>query len=495
MNSRTVINNSLLLCVTVLYLCAIADSVYKPKTVFQKITTNKSFSILSSLVQNSSLARRAILYWNTTVFAPKNEVFEKFNGYFGSDLVYYHITNEEKSLTKIFESSYLHTLADTFPPLWVSKIDGNIYINNAKIIMEESNYFSRPPGGYYNFNQALHVIDEVLEPPSIYLNNPTALELITNFTKDQLVPTTQYLNRIDDLKLSKLFNKNGGDTFFVPVDRGFDVYRYRMSDKYIIEGHIVPNQVLFTKPTIRNFYFETRADGDYILILVSFVERNGKLYIRSNTVMGDSNHQKGEMLSRVIKANVPVKNGVVHFIEKPLGIFDMQLKPFPYLPVIDKVSGDPDLNITYELGKISGFNKHLQNTHSFLTFFVPRDKAWKNFTVFLEKIGKDHAKLLGKHLVLSDVRYTMEKLWYRTFDQLITLNTVSGPIDVRITKDNNGVYGILYGHRLIKVFRPDYICTNGIIHVIDEPFISSGDEKLSGKVKMEFWKSLGDFLF
>lgn len=130
-----------------------AASGYRPKTVFQKITTEERFSTFNSLLQNNSLVRRAILYWNTTVFAPTNEAFASYKGFIYNDLVYYHVSNELKSLKMIFNSNNIQTLADDYPPLWVSRIDGDIYINNAKIVTEHSDYFSRASGGFYNHNQ------------------------------------------------------------------------------------------------------------------------------------------------------------------------------------------------------------------------------------------------------------------------------------------------------------------------------------------------------
>lgn len=36
-------------------------------------------------------------------------------------------------------------------------------------------------------------------------------------------------------------------------------------------------------------------------------------------------------------------------------------------------------------------------------------------------------------------------------------------------------YSIYWNQRLIKVFRADVECTNGIIHVIDHPFLEEAD--------------------
>lgn len=41
-------------------------------------------------------------------------------------------------------------------------------------------------------------------------------------------------------------------------------------------------------------------------------------------------------------------------------------------------------------------------------------------------------------------------------------------------------YTIQWNHRIIPVFRPDVECTNGIIHVIDHPFLVDSDVHVSG---------------
>lgn len=40
-------------------------------------------------------------------------------------------------------------------------------------------------------------------------------------------------------------------------------------------------------------------------------------------------------------------------------------------------------------------------------------------------------------------------------------------------------YSIQWNHRNIPVFRPDVECTNGIIHVIDHPFLVDSDIRVT----------------
>lgn len=41
-------------------------------------------------------------------------------------------------------------------------------------------------------------------------------------------------------------------------------------------------------------------------------------YVSSSTLAGDTSHKKGTVLARIVKGNIPVKNGVVHLIDRPL---------------------------------------------------------------------------------------------------------------------------------------------------------------------------------
>lgn len=60
----------------------------------------------------------------------------------------------------------------------------------------------------------------------------------------------------------------------------------------------------------------------------NFVEKKISVYVKSNTVVGDKNYPTGVVLAEIIKANIPVKNGVVHLIQRPLIVVDTTIKEF-----------------------------------------------------------------------------------------------------------------------------------------------------------------------
>lgn len=51
-------------------------------------------------------------------------------------------------------------------------------------------------------------------------------------------------------------------------------------------------------------------------------------YVKSQTLIGDSKHSEGVKIVEIVRANIPVKNGVVHFISKPLMIVDGTVEQF-----------------------------------------------------------------------------------------------------------------------------------------------------------------------
>lgn len=51
-------------------------------------------------------------------------------------------------------------------------------------------------------------------------------------------------------------------------------------------------------------------------------------YVKSHTMLGDNTHPEGVVLAEIVKANIPVKNGVVHLIHRPLMVVDTTVTQF-----------------------------------------------------------------------------------------------------------------------------------------------------------------------
>lgn len=66
----------------------------------------------------------------------------------------------------------------------------------------------------------------------------------------------------------------------------------------------------------------------YIKIRVKFDYNSFIDFVTSDTLLGDSAHPSGAVVAEIVKANIPVKNGVVHLISRPLMVVDNTVKQF-----------------------------------------------------------------------------------------------------------------------------------------------------------------------
>ncbi|KAI4454656.1 periostin-related [Holotrichia oblita] len=427
----------------------------------------------------SALSRSSLNYREVTVFAPVNAAFDKFRGDLGQNLTCYHVAYNAYRLRDL-NDTYLEPIQKGLPPLWIRNYNGDIYVNNALILPIRSDYQSNHRQDILGKPQVLHVIDEVLDPVLMNGDNPqTAYEFLRT-TKDYGVK--KFLRKIQQFKLEDLFDSDGVNTYFIPGDEGMDDYKMKMTDSYIIKAHVIPKRVLFTRPVPKNSIYDTLADVDYIYILLSFLKEHQKYYIKSNTILGDATHQNGEIKSEIIHQNIPVKNGVIHIIKRPLGVFDKVLTKFPYLPILDKLANDPYLNTTYVLGQKSGFNNLLKQPKKF-TFFVPKDQGWtsvKNLYDYdrLLRMGymNEIKKILGRHLIIGDIPYSMETLFNASSSNCVFLKTSSGRSCFSILyKNSDKKFVIKWNNVYIDVYKSNYECSNGLIHVIDRPLVTNSD--------------------
>ncbi|KAF5296314.1 hypothetical protein FQA39_LY12531 [Lamprigera yunnana] len=465
---------------------------WKP-TIYQKIRQTPKLTQFLALLEANRPAKLNLQYGEMTVFAPTNEAFEWYSGGLLNDLVNYHMVWYAKQ-TKNLENGFLITVLDENPPLWVTKTDDEIYINNARIVQDLSDYASEINSVPKKL-QVLHVVDEVLDPVvrrfAMGIENPTAFDLLTR-TKLWDIGNHKvdvFYKKVLTHRQEHLFKEVGSSTFFIPVDTGFTDYRQQMFDDNVITGHIIPNRVFFTRPSPKDLPFETLADADYLYVVVLFSGNEGKVFVKSHTLIGDSNHPTGEIISEIVKANIPVKNGVVHLIRRPLVVFDRKLTLFPYLSLVDKITADPFLNYSYTLGEVTKFNQNFKNNQYKYTYFIPRDRAWRNLQSFLEVnrtyfdtfVFKYGRSILNRHAVKSNISFTMEDIRLKTNMSEtadINLRTLGGILRVGVT-EQDGHYTIYWRNKVIPVYRANYLCNNGIVHVIDELFINEEDLQIS----------------
>ncbi|XP_035735141.1 fasciclin-1-like isoform X5 [Vespa mandarinia] len=369
---------------------------------------------------------------------------------------------------------------DGNPPLWVTRRPGptgeeEVFINNAKILKQHSNFQSKIKVNGDTKTQVLHVIDEVLEPvrsisPESPIYNPDAFQFINqseNFNMGNHRVRT-FRQRIVIEKKEGIFTADGRYTFFIPVDEGFKPEpRPQKVDHLVIDGHVIPNHILFTVPTPENVYYETLVFSDNLKVTVSFLMEHNKVYVKSNTIVGDASHHTGVVLAEIVKPNIPVRNGVIHLIQRPLMVIDSTVKDFlESFKGIEKEDGP--VYKFYET--IRDFGDDIMTTISRLhdvTLFAPSNAA-------LEEPGVQHIlqdkrrvkEILNLHYVKQ--RLPLEKIQNKSISQIPTaadrkklyFNVVQGPAgNQTITVEGGGVNA--------TVVTANIAATNGIIHIID----------------------------
>ncbi|XP_050514613.1 fasciclin-1 [Diabrotica virgifera virgifera] len=424
-----------------------------------------------------------------TIFAPINAAFQKLSDIKGEteSLVLYHMVSIPKTTDQL-GSSYtsLPTELSGSPPIWITHISGSyhndIYVNNARILVSQSNIQS----SVKDLSQVLHKIDEVLIPtisPSTVSNrvyNPSAWEFLDNY--DSLISNSQspfrvrnFHQRVQQKGKQDIYKVEGGHTFFIPIDEGFGNDRAASIDEKIIDGHVIPQQVLFTTPTRKDVPYQTLANGDNnirVVILFTQEQRGNEVvnYVKSHTLFGDGNHTPGVVLAQIVRPNIPVKNGVIHLIQKPLMVVDGSVKK-----LLEEQDGRILSNFFKAISDSGAagedFLRTLDKGHD-ITLFAPCNKALEGDMV-LNSIIQDKTKfmdILRMHLVVDNRLYVEKILQEETHVRSFQANTLNKGKNLYfnvVAVGTNRTLTVEGGGVNATVIQPDLAATNGIIHIID----------------------------
>uniref|UniRef100_A0AAG5DWS1 FAS1 domain-containing protein n=1 Tax=Anopheles atroparvus TaxID=41427 RepID=A0AAG5DWS1_ANOAO len=282
-----------------------------------------------------------------TVFAPTNQAFQRFAH--NKTQLHYHMVTSAYKLDKL--GDVLISNYDGHPHLYISRVrpprnqDGSypqeeLYVNNAMILRDRANMQFR--NGWGN-EQILHIIDDVLVPVTVtpglnksYGSNPDAWEFLENVEAMNIEPHRVRSFRAKILRLSRQQNyrKSGRNTFLIPVESSFKNQQHNlmnMIDQKVVDGHIIPNKSIFIAPAPYGLPQQTMAFDDALRITVTFYQygegKDARVYVVSNTMYGNSRQTSGAVIAEVLKANIPVRNGVVHLIQRPLVVVNMKGVP------------------------------------------------------------------------------------------------------------------------------------------------------------------------
>nr|XP_015833788.1 PREDICTED: fasciclin-1 isoform X4 [Tribolium castaneum] len=458
-------------------------------SLIEKLTLDVEFAQFYNQLERSKLANVTLQYKQATIFAPINEAFQRMEATEANpdDLVLYHMTSIPRKTTQLGTSyTSMNSELEGNPPLWITHTTGNyhndIYVNNARLLVSHSDIMTTQKNGNI---QVVHKIDEVLVPTRSAKNaqhrvyNPTAYEFLEYYESLIFHPhrLRYFRQKVQQHSKQDIFKTEGGHTFFIPVDEGFKNKRAELIDGKIIDGHVIPKHVLFTRPTKKDVPFQTLANGDNnVRVVISFTQEtrgpNNQVinYVKSHTLLSDGKHSQGVVLSEIVKANIPVKNGVVHLIQKPLMVVDNNVRELleqykekdgGILSSFVKAINDADYREFYNT---------LERSQD-ITLFAPCNNAWTDdFTLNSIISNKNRFKdILMMHLV-PDNRLYVDRILSISHGRDKRVHTRDPRNDLYfnvVTSGTNRTVTVEGGGVNATVIQPDLAATNGIIHVID----------------------------
>ncbi|XP_029717641.2 fasciclin-1 isoform X3 [Aedes albopictus] len=446
-------------------------------TLEEHISNDPDLSQFFDLIERNPIASSNLKLRALTIFAPTNQAFQRYLG--NKTLVQYHMSNVATSLEQlgpIITSDY-----DGNPPIYVTRKrqpngSEDIYVNNAKIIRSRSNV---QLANQYGKKQVLHIIDDVLTPltanpsTSFEIYNPDAYQFILHAENMDISQhrIRSFRHKMTMAKKEDIYRAVGGHTFLIPVEEGFKPPpRPDMIDRKVIDGHVIPNRVIFTAPAPLDDPLETLAFEDNLKVTVTFFKqgegKNAKVYVRSNTVIGDSKHASGAVLAEIVKANIPVRNGVVHLIHRPLMVVDTTVLQF-----LEEKEDGPLFKF-YELiaDYAPDFFKTMSNLQQ-MTLFAPSNEALShpivnNFIRSREKLRE----ILNLHLVRDSI--TTDKIRKNNQNQIYQVPTGADKkflyFNIITNRyDHNQTITVEGGGVNATIILSDIAATNGYLHIID----------------------------
>jgi hypothetical protein len=130
------------------------------------------------------------------------------------------------------------------------------------------------------------------------------------------------------------------------------------------------------------------------------------VYVKSNTVVGDSKHTTGVVMAEIVMANIPVKNGVVHLIHRPLMVVDTTVAKFLevsfQLPcnVDDSLKSKKFQPMTKR--KILRYDDKYKNMGNFGVFSL---RCWVLSIIFIDKKCEKEESLQSQELFFLHLKF------------------------------------------------------------------------------------------
>jgi len=441
--------------------------------------SGKSVEEFKKLLKASELASRYLIN-ELTIFAPSDGAMAKYKGPKDDNFILNHMVNVVVQVND--RASYspvtrVSSLLPGSPPLWLTQQGAGFYVSGAKIIMRNLEAYAGIR------KQRLHIIDSVLEPlsPLVTDNSQAFIDLTGGkFLRESdayRIPgysIRNFSSQVRSMKKFDLFDLPGRHTFFIPVDSAFMNLEKKLVVSDVIAGHVVPNKLVFTAPLEKvEQKTATYTDDSTAIKVTAIIQSTSKGFkVKSTTVQGSRNHPRENVKANIVIGNIPVANGVVHLIDKPLIIVASPL--WDYLQEEKEKNGRLSKFASYVQSFGGGLEAEIGNVESG-TIFAPNNDAFDRLSKSqLESLLGSAAgpRILGLHFIdqripAEDVRILQPQNKIKMFGTNLPY-PVGSPDHLWFYYVNNNRTFMLDGQGVTaEVVEPDIGATNGVIHVID----------------------------
>ncbi|CAE6490509.1 unnamed protein product [Rhizoctonia solani] len=239
-----------------------------------------------------------------TLLAPLNEMFDPLiqgqDNATVANLVSYHLMNESVNMYNVV-SSNISRRVSTFltDPKLVNLGPGNGQVQCGGVPMEALSCFAGlTVTSQYQNNLVLHMIDAPIPPPGDL--QQTLGKNLTGAPINQFAKFNDSLRRSGSLGSASNSNQ-ARSTILAPFD---PAWQNNKELKRIIHNHVINSNVLYSYHIDKSPNATSVSGGK-----LRFAFDKGEMYITS-----------GNIRARVIRSDIPVKNGVIHVIDKVLMI-------------------------------------------------------------------------------------------------------------------------------------------------------------------------------
>ncbi|XP_075039184.1 stabilin-1 isoform X2 [Mixophyes fleayi] len=242
--------------------------------------------------------------------------------------------------------------------------------------------------------------------------------------------------------------KYGPYTVFVPLMKTLPMNE--TTAKQLCNVHIIPGQ-----------------------FMVNDFTKIGKLWTISGEVLEFSGTifkkiSEPETIYKLVKTNLPAANGILHMIDKPIKIGNVETIGSQRRTIGDILANTEKFSRFETLLENCGLPPIL-NGHGPFTVFVPSNKAIDS----LRDGRLIYLLTQAKHKLLELVKYHISSIAAVTLDRLMMMPHILTTSDeiIKINVTENG--RILFGNKGIPLIHSDIIASNGVIHTLDGILIPS----------------------